>query len=54
MVVPIYANMNLMIKNKNFFTTIDQRIIYLFIYFSVATIAFYSYMALLTANPKIG
>jgi hypothetical protein len=54
MVIPLYINMNTMIKNKGLFTEIDQRLIYFYIYFNAVSIAFYSYMAFFTTNPQIG
>lgn len=54
MIIPLYANMNTLIKNKGFFTQIDHRLVYFYIYLNAASIAFYSYMAFFTTNPQIG
>lgn len=53
MCIPIFANVTYLISGIIKFNTMDPRIIYAYIYFSIAVIVFYSYMAYFTVNPQI-
>lgn len=53
MCVPIMANLHELISSRTQFNELNQWAIYAYIYFSIALIAFYSYMAYFTVNPQI-
>lgn len=54
MCVPIFVNIVNILEGETQFITISKVFTSLYVYFGVATIAYYSYMSFLTVNPQVG
>lgn len=54
MLVPIFANAAFILQGRVVFNETSPVLINFIIYFSFASVAFYTYLTLLLANPQIG
>jgi hypothetical protein len=54
MCIPIFANIAYILLKKIPFSAPYQQFSYLYVYFSIACLLFFSYMSYFTVNPQIG